>query len=68
MAERRYVYHVTGNPGSYVFLNQHDAIQALYMLAQYHDFILDKEKIINRLEKDGYYEIWPLSIQRVSEP
>lgn len=68
MGERRYVYHVTGDHGSYVFYSQQDAIQAINMLAPYHDLILDEEMIKRQLEKIGYYEKWPLSIQRVQEP
>lgn len=60
-------YYIETNHGGASFANRDDAFQALFLLAQYHDFVLDKKEVIVSFDRDGYYEKFPLSIRKVGD-
>lgn len=55
-------YEVHSNYGGAVFKNEDDAITALWLLGAYHNIKIKNEAVKNVLQKDNYYEAFPLSI------
>lgn len=58
------VYEVYGNYGGALFSNQDDAIAALWLLGLYHNIEIDRNRVKRILEKEGYFEEFPLAIIR----
>lgn len=56
------VYKVNSNNGGAIFKNEDDAISAVCILGGYHGVKIKQETIKKALEKDGYFETFPLSI------
>jgi hypothetical protein len=56
------MYEVHSNYGSALFVNEGDAINALWLLGGYHNFKIYDDVVRNALSKNGYYEIGILSI------
>ena len=61
------VYELTTNYGGGLFENENDAIHALQMFGSYHDKVINKTDVKTALEKEGYYENWPLSIRKCED-
>lgn len=57
-------YEVHSNYGGALFTNENDAISALWLLGAYHDIEIKREKVKNDLEKDDYFEAFPLAITK----
>lgn len=58
-------YYVESAWGSAIFENRMDAIQAMMLLAPYHDLEIDPEKARRQVAKGEKYEIGPLSVAEV---
>lgn len=56
------MYEVHSDYGCALFTTEQDAINALYLLAAYHDIKIEKNDVKKRLEKDSYFDVFPLSI------
>ena len=57
------IYEVTGNYGACIFHSREDAVSALWMVAQYHGMDLSREQAEAALERDGFYERFPLAVR-----
>lgn len=57
-----WIYEVHSNYGGAIFKNEDDAISALFLLGMYHDITIDKSKVKKELDKESYYEAFPLAI------
>lgn len=57
-----YAYEVHGNHGGALFKNEEDAVSALWLLGQYHGIEIDRMRVIRALEREAFYEAFPLSI------
>lgn len=55
-------YEVHSNYGGATFKNEDDAITALWLLGAYHEIEIERETVKNALERDCYFEAFPLSI------
>lgn len=55
-------FEVHSNYGGALFVNEDDAIKALWLLGPYHDIEIECEAVKRALERDGYFEAFPLSI------
>lgn len=55
-------YEVHSNYGGATFKNEDDAITALWLLGAYHDVEIEREEVKKTLERDCYFETFPLSI------
>lgn len=55
-------YEVHSNYGGATFKNEDDAITALWLLGAYHDIEIERERVKKALERDCYFEAFPLSI------
>ena len=55
-------YEVHSNYGGATFKNEYDAITALWLLGAYHDVEIEREEVKKALERDCYFETFPLSI------
>lgn len=55
-------YEVHSNDKCALFSSERDAINALWLLAGYHDIKIDENAVKKVLDKEAYYEAWPLSI------
>lgn len=60
------MFEVNSNYGSALFTNEGDAINALFLLALYHDIQINEERVRYELNKNFFYEVFPLSISKVS--
>lgn len=58
------MYEVTSNYGGAVIEGLENAINTLWLLAPYHNKEIDCDKVKKALEKEGYYEDFPLSVQQ----
>lgn len=57
-------YEVHSNFGSALFESENDAISALWLLGSYHDIEINRDNIKRALEKEGYFEAFPLAITK----
>lgn len=55
-------YEVTSNYGTSVMVTEQDAINAMWLLGTYHDIKISPEAVRAGLRKNGFYEIFPLSV------
>lgn len=55
-------YEVHSDYAAAQFKNEDDAVNALWMLGFYHGFELDKDMVRKKLDKECFYECFPLSI------
>lgn len=55
-------FEVHSNYGGALFINEDDAITALWLLGAYHDVKIEQETVKRALERDCYFEAFPLSI------
>lgn len=63
--EESYVYQVHSNYGSCIFDSEKDGINALWLVALYHDITIDKIVAQEALKKQGFCEqYWPCTIER----
>lgn len=60
------MFEVVSNHGSALFTSENDAINALFLLALYHDIQINEEKVMHELDKNSFFEVFPLSISKVS--
>lgn len=58
------MFEVNSNHGGALFTNEDDAINAFFLLSLYHDIEINEEKIRRALDKNFFYEVFPLSISR----
>ena len=56
------MYEVHSDYGAAQFENEHDAIQALWLLGAYHGIKINGSKVKERLDRKAFYEAFPLSI------
>lgn len=56
------LYQVHSSFGCSTFSTETDGIKAFWLLAPYHDIHVDEQAIKRALEKEGFYEAYPLSI------
>lgn len=59
-------YEVHSNYGGAIFKNEDDAITALWLLGAYHDIKIKHDEVKKALERDNYFEAFPLSIVKGS--
>lgn len=58
-------YNVQSDYGECMFSHEEDAIQALVLMAPYHNMNIYPEVVKARLDAVGMYEKFPLAIKRV---
>ena len=59
-------YEVHSNYGGATFESEDDAITALWLIGAYHEIEIEREIVKKALEKDNYFEAFPLSIVKGS--
>ncbi len=60
------MFEVNSNHGGALFTNEDDAINALFLVALYHDIEINEEKVRRELDRNFFYEVSPLSIVRTT--
>lgn len=60
-------YELTTDHGGGLFENESDAIHAFQMFGDYHNKAINRTDVLKALSKDGYYEVWPLSIRKCED-
>lgn len=61
------MYELHSNYGSALFETENDALNALFLLAQYHHIKIDEKKVRSDLKENAYYECFPLSLISTGE-
>lgn len=60
------MFEINSNHGSALFINEDDAINALFLLALYHDIQINEERVRRELDRNFFYEVFPLSITKTA--
>ena len=60
------MFEVNSNHGGALFTNEDDAINALFLVALYHDIEINEEKVRRELDRNFFYEVFPLSIAKTT--
>lgn len=61
------MFEVSDGRATAFFETQNDAINALWLLALYHDVTIDRDQVNRILNKGGYFDLFPLSITKYGE-
>lgn len=58
------MYEINSSYGGALFETKNDAINAFFLLEAYHGVKVSEKEIEEKLEKNGYFEVLPLTITK----